>query len=84
MTDRVLTLPDGRLLETRVTGPADGEVLLYHHGTPGARIVPRPIERAAHERGLRVVSWSRPTLNAAPTAAGESPASTVPAMASSM
>lgn len=55
-----LQLPDGRWMDIRITGPTDGLPLLYHHGTPGAATPFRALERAAHERGLRVVATSRP------------------------
>ena len=54
------TLPDGRILETWVSGPEDGVPLLFAHGTPGASRPPRALERAAHERGLRWAGFSRP------------------------
>jgi pimeloyl-ACP methyl ester carboxylesterase len=57
--DHVL-LPDGRRLDMRVSGPAEGVPLVFHHGTPGAAMPLRVIERAAHERGLRLVTSSRP------------------------
>jgi pimeloyl-ACP methyl ester carboxylesterase len=53
-------LPDGRRLDMRVSGPADGVPLVFHHGTPGAATPVRALERAAHERGLRLVTTSRP------------------------
>jgi pimeloyl-ACP methyl ester carboxylesterase len=53
-------LGDGRLIDCRVTGPADGLPLVFHHGTPGAGTPIRALERAAHARGLRVVTTSRP------------------------
>lgn len=55
-----LRLPDGRLLDLRVSGPAGGLPLVYHHGTPGAATPIRALERAAHARGLRLVTTSRP------------------------
>ena len=55
-----LTLSDGRRLDWRVTGPPAGLPLVFHHGTPGAVTPFRAIERAAHERGLRLVTFSRP------------------------
>jgi pimeloyl-ACP methyl ester carboxylesterase len=55
-----LQLPDGRRLDVRVSGPADGLPLVFHHGTPGAVIPIRVLERAVHERGLRLVTTSRP------------------------
>jgi pimeloyl-ACP methyl ester carboxylesterase len=57
--DHVL-LPDGRRLDVRVSGPADGVPLIFHHGTPGAATPIRALERAAHERGMRLVTSSRP------------------------
>jgi pimeloyl-ACP methyl ester carboxylesterase len=53
-------LPDGRRLDMRVSGAADGVPLVFHHGTPGAATPVRALERAAHERGLRLVTTSRP------------------------
>jgi pimeloyl-ACP methyl ester carboxylesterase len=55
-----LQLPDGRRLDVRVSGPADGLPLVFHHGTPGARTPIHALERAAHARGLRLVTTSRP------------------------
>jgi pimeloyl-ACP methyl ester carboxylesterase len=53
-------LPDGRLLDMRVSGPADGLPLVFHHGTPGAATPIHALERAVHARGLRLVTTSRP------------------------
>lgn len=53
-------LPDGRRLDVRVSGPSDGAVLVFHHGTPGAGTPLHALERAAHDHGLRVVMPSRP------------------------
>jgi pimeloyl-ACP methyl ester carboxylesterase len=57
--DHVL-LPDGRRLDLRVSGPDDGLPLVFHHGTPSAVPPIRALERAAHARGLRLVTTSRP------------------------
>lgn len=59
-----ITLPDGRALDLSVTGPENGPVLIVHHGTPGSGRPFRAMERAAYERGLRLVSWSRPGYGA--------------------
>jgi pimeloyl-ACP methyl ester carboxylesterase len=53
-------LPDGRRLQIRVSGPSGGLPLVFHHGTPGALTPIRALERAAHARGLRLVTTSRP------------------------
>jgi pimeloyl-ACP methyl ester carboxylesterase len=55
-----IRLADGRRLDVRLSGPADGLPLVFHHGTPGAATAVRALERAAHARGLRLVTTSRP------------------------
>jgi pimeloyl-ACP methyl ester carboxylesterase len=55
-----LVLPDGRSLDLLVTGPDDGDLLVFVHGTPGCAEVPSAIAAAAAARGLRCASWSRP------------------------
>jgi pimeloyl-ACP methyl ester carboxylesterase len=55
-----ISLRDGRRIDFRVSGPTDGPVLVFHHGTPGAGVPFRAIERAVHQRGLRLVTTSRP------------------------
>ena len=57
---RVLTMPDGRQLETWDVGPRDGRALIFIHGTPAAGLPdPAGVEVAA-ARGWRWISWSRP------------------------
>jgi len=56
----IINLPDGRHLDVNVSGPEDGIPLVFHHGTPGSVRQFRGIQRAAHERGLRLVTFSRP------------------------
>jgi pimeloyl-ACP methyl ester carboxylesterase len=56
---RTLTLPDGRELVIEVTGPDEGVPLVFHHGTPGSAWQFRAMQRAAHARGLRLVTYSR-------------------------
>lgn len=55
-----VTLADGRLLDIDTTGPDDVVPLIFHHGTPGAVTPIRAMQRAAVERGLRLVTYSRP------------------------
>jgi pimeloyl-ACP methyl ester carboxylesterase len=55
-----LHLSDGRVLDVRVSGPDEGLVLVFHHGTPGSAYQLQFLARAAHERGLRLVTTSRP------------------------
>ncbi|MEW5991505.1 MAG: alpha/beta hydrolase [Chloroflexota bacterium] len=55
-----LATPDGRRLDLHLAGPAGGDVLLFHTGTPSAPIPFEPTVRALAERGLRYVAFSRP------------------------
>ena len=55
-----ITVPDGRALDLSVTGPDNGPVLLFHHGTPSSGLPLRSMQRAARDRGLRLLTWSRP------------------------
>jgi len=55
-----LGLPDGRRLDIEISGPDGGLPLVFHHGTPGSVHRFGVVERAAHERGLRLVTFSRP------------------------
>jgi pimeloyl-ACP methyl ester carboxylesterase len=59
-TSHQFELSDGRLLDVYVSGPDEGLALVFHHGTPGAGVQLRALERAAHARGLRLVTTSRP------------------------
>lgn len=69
---RPVDLPDGRRLDVRVSGPTEGIPLVFHHGTPGAVTPFRAIERAAHDRGLRLVTFSRPGYGASTRQSGRS------------
>ncbi|MBQ0851232.1 alpha/beta hydrolase [Streptomyces sp. BH-SS-21] len=69
---------DGRQLDMAVTGPADGIPLLFHHGTPGSVRPIRSMERAAHERGLRFVTFSRAGYGASTRAPGRAVVDVVP------
>ena len=55
-----LQLADGRLIDLRVSGPADGIPLVFHHGTPSSGYQRGALQQAAHARGLRLVTTSRP------------------------
>jgi pimeloyl-ACP methyl ester carboxylesterase len=58
-TDHI-RLPDGRRLAIRVSGQEADPLLVFHHGTPGAFLPSRALERAAHRHGLRLLTTSRP------------------------
>jgi pimeloyl-ACP methyl ester carboxylesterase len=51
---------DGRRLLVEVAGPEDGDVVLFHAGTPGARSLYEPNLEEGARRGLRHVCYSRP------------------------
>ena len=60
MTERIpLNLPDGRVLDVQVSGPADGAVFIWHHGTPGCLYQGQKKRRVLHDRGLRLVTYTR-------------------------
>jgi pimeloyl-ACP methyl ester carboxylesterase len=54
-----ITLPDGRQLDVEISGPDNGIPLIFHHGTPGSVTQFGAMRRAVHDRGLRLVTFSR-------------------------
>ena len=77
MTIDHVMLDDGRRLDVRASGPDGGQPLVFHHGTPGAATPIRAIERAAHERGLRFITTSRPGYGASTRQPGRTVADVV-------
>src|SRR4051794_8754392 len=69
---------DGRALEYAITGPADGPVLLFHHGTPGSVHQDRFLARAVHARDWRLLSYSRAGYGGSSRSRGRSVADVVP------
>ncbi len=60
MTERIaLDLPDGRVLDVQVSGPTDGPLIIWHHGTPGCLYQGREKQRVLHSRGVRYASYTR-------------------------
>ena len=57
-TTRVAT-PDGRSLDVFLAGPPDGDVLLFHSGTPASPIPYAPMTEQLATRGLRYVAFAR-------------------------
>jgi pimeloyl-ACP methyl ester carboxylesterase len=41
-------------------GPSGGSPVIFHHGSPGCRLLTEEVTRAAAERGLRLISYDRP------------------------
>ena len=56
----MVPLDDGRRLEVVIEGDPDGMLLVFHHGSPGAAVPFAAFDRAAAERGIRLVAYSRP------------------------
>jgi pimeloyl-ACP methyl ester carboxylesterase len=59
VSERDITLRDGRTLHVYDDGDPDGSVVVEHHGTPGSGISYAPDVELARERGLRIVSYDR-------------------------
>jgi pimeloyl-ACP methyl ester carboxylesterase len=59
-TPLAVTLPDGRELRAQSEGDRDGVLLVLHHGSPGAAVPFPTFDRAAAERGIHLVTYSRP------------------------
>lgn len=51
---------DGRTLSAQVAGPEGGDLVLFHHGTPGPREIFAAQLRGCADRGLRHVCYRRP------------------------
>ena len=66
-----LELADGRLLDIHDAG-GDGDLLLFHHGTPGSVVPLQPMYEAAERAGLRMVTYSRAGYGASSRHAGRS------------
>ena len=60
VTERDVHLADGRTLHVYDSG-GDGEVVVWHHGSPQTGAPLAPVLEAARERGLRHVSYGRPS-----------------------
>jgi pimeloyl-ACP methyl ester carboxylesterase len=62
MTERreIVTTPDGRRLDIRISGPEGGRVIIAHSGTPGDGRLHAEALDAGARRGLCHVSYARP------------------------
>ncbi|WP_199423694.1 alpha/beta fold hydrolase [Actinotalea solisilvae] len=60
-TERDVRLRDGSTLRTYDTGPSGAPTLVWHHGSPHTGPFPPPLLPAAAARGLRLVTYARPS-----------------------
>jgi pimeloyl-ACP methyl ester carboxylesterase len=73
----VIGSPDGRTLEAVEEGDPSGTLVVFHHGSPGAAVPFEPFDRAAAERGIRLVTFSRAGFGDSSRDEGRSVASAV-------
>jgi pimeloyl-ACP methyl ester carboxylesterase len=71
-------LRDGRTLHVYDAGDPEGNVLVEHHGTPGAGISYPPDLELARERGLRIIAYDRAGYGSSTPNPGRSVADVVP------
>jgi pimeloyl-ACP methyl ester carboxylesterase len=57
---RLIDSPDGRTLEIHEYGPAEGPLIVHHHGTPVSGMIGRATVADATQRGARLVGITRP------------------------
>jgi pimeloyl-ACP methyl ester carboxylesterase len=60
MAELEFTLPDGRVLAYAEYGDSDGVPVVFHHGTPGSRLLATLLDAQASEAGIRVIAPDRP------------------------
>ncbi len=68
---------DGRLLDVELSGPEDGQPLIFHTGTPNSGSLFEPMIAMGSERGIRHVSYARPGYGSSQRQAGRSVADCV-------
>jgi pimeloyl-ACP methyl ester carboxylesterase len=64
VSERDVTLADGRIVHSYDTGPESGTsglTVLWHHGSPQTGALPDPLRAAAADRGIRLISYGRPS-----------------------
>lgn len=74
----VIALADERELELGVSGPPGGQLLLWHHGTPGSAYQMHFLAGAVHARGWRLVTMARPGYGTSTRLPGRTVADVVP------
>jgi pimeloyl-ACP methyl ester carboxylesterase len=64
--------PDGRWLAAEMAGVDEGDLVVFHAGTPGSRYLYEGLVRECTKRSLRVVCASRPGYDGSPRLHGRS------------
>jgi pimeloyl-ACP methyl ester carboxylesterase len=67
---RDVRVGDGRTVRAYDTGADDGLTILWHHGSPQTGALLEPLVLAAGERGIRLVSYARPSYGGSTPAPG--------------
>ncbi|WP_323191426.1 alpha/beta hydrolase [Halostella sp. PRR32] len=58
--DGTVDLPDGRTVAYDEYGSPDGVPVIYHHGTPGSRLLGAAFDDIAESNGVRLIAPDRP------------------------
>jgi pimeloyl-ACP methyl ester carboxylesterase len=69
-TQHEVRTAEGHLLLVEVAGPEQGDVVIFHHGTPGSRFRDEEMIDIGADKGLRHVSYSRPGYEGSDRQAG--------------
>jgi pimeloyl-ACP methyl ester carboxylesterase len=78
VSERDVTLRDGRTLHVYDDGDPDGKPVVVHHGTPSAGHLFRPHVADAQEGGIRLIAYDRAGYGASTPSPGRSIADVVP------
>jgi pimeloyl-ACP methyl ester carboxylesterase len=73
--ERDVRRPDGRTLRAYDAGAAGGDAVVWHHGSPQTGAPLEPVVAAAAARGLRLVSYARPSYGGSTPSPGRDVAS---------
>jgi pimeloyl-ACP methyl ester carboxylesterase len=75
MVEREVQLRDGRLVRAYDSGQGDTLTLVWHHGSPQTGALLPPLLSAAAGRGIRLVSYARPSYGGSTPSPGRDVAS---------
>jgi len=59
-SEAAATAADGRTISYREYGDPEGAPVIFHHGTPGSRILPAAFHETAREASVRLLAPDRP------------------------